>query len=435
MIKRKQPNQERTCSKPRKALLDKIRSRIVSVRSKRKRDPITLREICILPGEWALVAPDEKEQRELKRRIISIVLVLFLMIGSFIGAQAVYRESKEILPNAIALRSEYGMNFDFSENAQPQACRVSVSQGTVYTENSMQYHSVNAYYTDANLPDFIRLDMVDGCYFRIMEFPGQNKNIVISEEIAVAQFKTHKAVGYKLLFNEEEYTVCGVYRENNSLLSKVSSNGYSDVYLPYMAADELKSLPVHMIYVDTAITSYTNAVVGALSNITKLTVWPQHITSYPDLQDLMLFFRKLLTFMVGAAFIVVAAKRMWHYTVPAYRRFTADEHRREGFPYLVRAVFWLLVGIGIFLSVRFELIIPQSVLPKDNIFDFGYYANEILSALQAHHLLMLYDFHWSYSFTATFVYSGLILLTAVLFWIFFSKLLQLLRMIKEMNED
>lgn len=428
-MKRKQPKQAKPRKHRIKALFCKIRTWIVSKRP--KQDPITAREVFVLPGEWSFAAPDEIERKELLRRITALSIALLAMLGAWFGAQNIYRESKEQFPNAIALRSDYGMNFDFEEKVQDKACRVSLSQGTIYTDQSMQYNTVNICYTDENLPNFIDLHMVAGTYFKIMDYTQQNKNIVISEEVAVAQFKTHRAVGYKLLLNGEEYTVCGVYRPHDSLLSNISSNGYPDVYLPFMAVEDVNTLPVQLIYVDTSITGYTNAVVGALANKTGITIWPQHITSYPDLLDLMVFFKKLLIFMIGAALIVVCAKWMWHFTVPSYQWFTADENQRKGYPYLVRAVFWLLAGVGIFLLVRFELAIPQSVLPNDNIFDFSYYAGEVLTALQSHNQITLYDFHWNYCFNALAAYSGWMLLTAVLFWVVFVKAVQLVRYIRE----
>lgn len=383
---------------------------------------------------WEPLILDPEEKQSLIKRLVVILILLALCISSFAVSQHIYQQSKNVLPNGIVLRNEIGMQYDFDAEKVEGCSRVGISQAQVTGIDPMIHDHVNLYYTEDDLPQYLHFEMISGAYFRAKRYAQQNRFVVISEEMAVRYFKTNQAVGLVLHIDEVDYTVCGVYRPEKGFLTDYASNGYDNIYLPYQSQEKVEELPVHLVLMDTKITEFTNAAMSALTTQTQKFIWANHVTGYPDLLTLMVFFRRLLIFGMGVAVIVLLCKRMAVNSVEAYHLYHMEDQQQKAIRYTVFAGIFLLSAVVVFLLVRFELSIPQSVLPENNIFDFGYYMEEWLNAIHLRNGLRLYDFHWNYSFAAMTVYSIWLLITAILYAVLFTKVVSLYQWLRKTRE-
>ncbi len=398
------------------------------------------RRISFLPiSEWLILPKwrgfyfDEDQKCSLNKRIVVILLLLAMLLTCFVCAQKVYTESEKTLPHAIVFRSSKGLGTTFDKEGHDFLSRVSVTQATVTASNPEQRDKVNVYYTEDNYDAFVTFDMIEGSYFYAKEYPQQNRAAVISEKMAIRHYKTTEAVGLKLSVGGTEYTVCGVYRSKEDLLTSCSTNGYDAIYIPYQSAEA--ALPVHFVLLSTELTEFTNTATSALISKTGLYLFPEHITGYHDLLDLMVFFRKLAVFLMGVTVIVLLCVCLKRNGETAYRFYQTEEQKSNGNWYALKALLFLLLALGIYFTVRFELKIPQSVLPPDNIFDMKHYFELILSAVQSHNAILLYDFYWNYCFAAMTAYAAWMLAAAVLFALLTFKTVSLAEWLRKIYEE
>ena len=428
----KKPKQPKA-PKPVKLKKEKIPKEPKAKKEHRKVIP-PVSEWLVVP-EWNGICFDKHQKRTLVKRIIVIVILLALVITSFVCAQNVYRESKDTFPNAIVFRSSYGLSNTFDKKAYDYCSRVSVTQALVTSDNPVLYDQVNLYYTEDNYDEYVPFDMIAGAYFFLKDYPQQNRVAVISDKLAVSHFKTTEAVGQKLDINGTEYMVCGVYRSKDDLLTQYSTNGYDSVYVPYKSVENVKQLPVHFMLMSTDITEFTKAALSAMVTKTQIYLFPEHITGYHDLLNLMAFLRQLVVFLMGVTVIVLLCVQFKRNCVTAYGFFRTEYQKKNGTWYAIKAVLFLLIAVGLFLLVKFELKIPQSILPDNNIFDLGHYFGEILSAVQSRNAVMLYDFHWNYCFNALAAYGAWLVAAAVLFGVLVVKVMSLIGWLKRVYEE
>lgn len=88
---------------------------------------------------------------------------------------------------------------------------------------------------------------------------NRDKVAIIGSSLALKLFFTTDAVGKKICIDGNQYTICGVICENESLINKFSADDKQRVYVPYTTSENYGDRTVDMIVYDNSV--YTGAIV------------------------------------------------------------------------------------------------------------------------------------------------------------------------------
>lgn len=77
------------------------------------------------------------------------------------------------------------------------------------------------------------LKLIHGSGITADNIANKNAVIIISEHLALSLFMTSDGIGRSIYMDNEEYTVCGVYRKPDNVLDRLCSDGKERLYIPY----------------------------------------------------------------------------------------------------------------------------------------------------------------------------------------------------------
>lgn len=347
--------------------------------------------------------------------ILSLITACLLCIQISIAKQ-----TKSTLPYAIELRSERGLNLNFDEISEflDNATGVSVSKAMISSELSTQNISVNLRATDGNYAQIMPVDIIRGNYFFIEPSPLQNEFVVISDKLAVKFFRSEDVVGKSITVNGETHSICGVYRSDEAIMSRISSNGLDTVYLPYKSISEYEKLPIHMLYVKKQ-TKFIDSVVDEITQKLGKQPMPDTMSNYNDSNTIIGQAPKITLFFVGILTIITLIWIMVPHIAKAYRFYKGDD-KKSALIHMGIVFVCIVVALFLLKLVLFHLYLPASILPNDNILDLKHYFELIVQAINKRNGFLLYDYYWNYSFVAMrfgMITATLSVVTLLVTWI------------------
>ncbi len=379
-----------------------------------------------------------------KKLTVSIIL-LAITILFYIVQCNIIKLTENTLPKGIAFSSANGMNLSFDEAKKANIevednsitkryeyvlpgeerketnevkavsiSAVGIKKAQLTSELSSEITQVNVVLTDEKYADIVPMDMVIGNYFTVSKVPEENRFIVISDKLAVKYFKNYDVIGLDLKINQQDYTICGVYRSDNSLTSKLSSNGLDNVYMPYSGMQDYDKMPVNFLLAGTN-TKFSQAITDKIIKNTGKDPYPDLISNYSDTLALVRQSKSVTIFLCGIIIMITLFVILLRQIKKTYHSYKKEECKRD---ILIKAGIGLLYLIGIvvlFLIVKFKIYFPQDMLPPDNIFDVKFYINIIVSSMQKGNSILLYDYNLNFAYMSMVLSAMAGLLTFVSF--------------------
>lgn len=304
------------------------------------------------------------------------MICLFFSGFFFFAAAFVSRNLKDQTPAAIEVYDVRGLDVSMAQ-AEP------LSKGEAFAAAGMgelaqaageaEDSFVFAYYqvTTPNYGACANLHFCEGEYFSadasvILE-------AVIPESLAKKLF-TERSVGRRLKINGREYTVCGVYKDGN-ILTQLGSAKIPVIYgngpkAPDAPAEHL------LIEADAGKTAQQQKQEAAVAMRNPLEGGMHDLGCLHQLGESILL---LGFFFAGVWFVLLLCIFSYQKLISAYEYKECGTHRGLN-------AFWgfgaFLLAVIVFLFLLQLVRIPAVYLPENNIFDFSYYGQEILSGIQ-----------------------------------------------------
>lgn len=325
--------------------------------------------------------------------------IIFTLQFSFVNS------AKKSIPDSHCFTSKYGIGIDFdtmeraSNNDTKSSLEHSISGG-VRNINITNETTVDLVFTNSSYAKLTNLSIRYGTYFNVNPITEFNNCAVISDKLAIALFKTDKAIGQIIVINGREHTVSGVYLSNKNVFKDITSNGLERVYLPYKMLDDYRNANPNIMYATTNTTSFTQGLTMLISDSCNAQPMYNFIDNFTETRLVLDQSLKITLFYIGIVICVILLRNA--YCRVRTLSFSIYEKKRSIISIGI-ATLLVAASISIFFLVKFEFFIPNDMLPFDNIFDFKFYYDMIVRNYNTHISLMVYNPFWNYSFVSIIV--------------------------------
>ena len=214
---------------------------------------------------------------------------------------------------------------------------------------------------------------------------NRDKVAIIGSSLALKLFFITDAVGKKICIDGNQYTICGVICENESLINKFSVDDKQRVYVPYTTSENYGDRTVDMIVYYNSV--YTGAIVEQMD-------LPQYYSvNLNDKNQTLSSFEHILYLAIFIGFSIIALKLWYRFS----RKFFEEIKENLKLNYFLKSlkniplkyVALVLVFAGIpavllivFNICDFSIFISSKYIPNDNIFDLSNYLNVLVDNAQ-----------------------------------------------------
>lgn len=213
--------------------------------------------------------------------------------------------------------------------------------------------------------------------------------VIVSDQIALRMSLDGSVIGQTVPLFGQDFIVVGIYKKPDGFLHEISSDIYDRVYIPYTCYDGYADLSIDAIAAPKG--SYSEKALPMLG----LTETDPNFYLENDLatkHDMIAALPNLLifTFTLILSAIIKTLSRIIKQT---YHKLHEDYQsnnmpavlRNNGFYILSRLIivaFLIAIPITLILILPPKLIIPESFIPDDSIFDITHYLEEFKYTLQ-----------------------------------------------------
>ena len=314
----------------------------------------------------------------MKRRIIAFAVCTFITAVISVLFFATLNNAASQLPNAAQMTYDYNSEF-YSitiskwEEYQNRFSTADVSFCSELDETDVKDNAVIPVLTNEN-------------YFSVMNIPitgglkENTKAAAISSDLALKLFFNTDVIGKKLVINNSDYIISGVYEKPKGIINELSSDGKERVYLYYSDYTAYKSQDVQSI-------CYRNDAPSA-PLIEQMNLSQYYAESIGEKAKIINNFKSLFFLIIFISLSVIAL-RIWY---KLCGRFFSEIKENLSENYLFKSIrsiplkYFLfavtaagipLLIIIVFQFFNFSLFIPSKYIPYDNIFDIPYYISKI----------------------------------------------------------
>ena len=274
-----------------------------------------------------------------------------------------------------------------------------------FLQNGNQMREAALVMTDSLYAGFSGLDIIKGSFFS-QDACISGKNLaIISEATAKELYASRDIIGSDIIISGVRYRIAGVYREKKNLLTFLGNDGKNKVYIPLLSTGNGRNQPLDTIYIagetieKDAFRLHNLEV--ALSE--KLGVFPSEmkISDYYGFQLTIEGIQAFCVFCIGLYILWVAFTGILKLVKSTYRlinksrdsNYLLDAVRDCRYD-ILKAIGLMLLELGMavaaFTAIKFTLYLPSSIIPQENIFDLGFYAQKMKEALIASNLSVYY---------------------------------------------
>lgn len=266
------------------------------------------------------------------------------------------------------------------------------------------------YFTILNEP-------LDGSSFTEDDQNSLKKKVVISDTLALKLYFNTDATGKILVLNDEEYVICGIFKDRKNLIDEFAKDGKERIYIPYTLAEKPSELPVHSLVYDTRTAS-----AGIIEQMNT----PQyHFTSLSEKAKVINCLKHIVFLLIYAASAIVFMY-LWYKICTKLLKEIGENLKKN---YLFRSflsiplkyIAFVLTAVGIpallvfvFVKSDFSIFIISRYIPYDNLFDIGYYFERLAEEAQYMNTISLFgDTYRLNLYSSTFsacLWSGAIFL-------------------------
>ena len=325
---------------------------------------------------------------KLKLFLYTIIFALFMFMSISVRQQVI-----SALPEAVEYVSKNNTDY-ITLSEIKQAVNNSDDIMTVNVQNRKNgtaeaYHTsllsdnVNIILTDENY-----INMIKGNFFSAVI--SESDAIVISDSLANLLFKSIDIIGCQMILNGETKTISGVYENNESFVSDLSSNGLETVFVPvYYQTDINDSTRIESFYVKGNNGSIGNKEIQELNALlnNKLELYKQNDLNSSKKLLMQLF--NIIIFVIGLIVVV----KLFSVIIKNIKKIVNYIIAVKGFDNAVPSVNVKLCILGTILCIAFiipiivlctfKIYIPEGFIPEhDRICDISYYYDYMLNFVQ-----------------------------------------------------
>ena len=330
---------------------------------------------------------------KLKLFLYTIIFALFMFMSISVRQQVI-----SALPEAVEYVSKNNTDY-ITLSEIKQAVNNSDDIMTVNVQNRKNgtaeaYHTsllsdnVNIILTDENYPEIHNINMIKGNFFSAVI--SESDAIVISDSLANLLFKSIDIIGCQMILNGETKTISGVYENNESFVSDLSSNGLETVFVPvYYQTDINDSTRIESFYVKGNNGSIGNKEIKELNALlnNKLELYKQNDLNSSKKLLMQLF--NIIIFVIGLIVVV----KLFSVIIKNIKKIVNYIIAVKGFDNAVPSVNVKLCILGTILCIAFiipiivlctfKIYIPEGFIPEhDRICDISYYYDYMLNFVQ-----------------------------------------------------
>lgn len=330
---------------------------------------------------------------KLKLFLYTIIFALFMFMSISVRQQVI-----SALPETVEYVSKNNTDY-ITLSEIKQAVNNSDDIMTVNVQNRKNgtaeaYHTsllsdnVNIILTDENYPEIHNINMIRGNFFSAVI--SQSDAIVISDSLANLLFKSIDIIGCQMILNGETKIISGVYENNESFVSDLSSNGLETVFVPvYYQTDINDSTRIESFYVKGNNGSIGNKEIQELNALmnNKLELYKQNDLNSSKKLLMQLF--NIIIFVIGLIVVV----KLFSVIIKNIKKIVNYIIAVKGFDNAVPSVNVKLCILGTILCIAFiipiivlctfKIYIPEGFIPEhDRICDISYYYDYMLNFVQ-----------------------------------------------------
>lgn len=330
---------------------------------------------------------------KLKLFLYTIIFALFMFMSISVRQQVI-----SALPEAVEYVSKNNTDY-ITLSEIKQAVNNSDDIMTVNVQNRKNgtaeaYHTsllsdnVNIILTDENYPEIHNINMIKGNFFSAVI--SESDAIVISDSLANLLFKSIDIIGCQMILNGETKIISGVYENNESFVSDLSSNGLETVFVPvYYQTDINDSTRIESFYVKGNNGSIGNKEIQELNALlnNKLELYKQNDLNSSKKLLMQLF--NIIIFIMGLIVVV----KLFSVIIKNIKKIVNYIIAVKGFDNAVPSVNVKLCILGTILCIAFiipiivlctfKIYIPEGFIPEhDRICDISYYYDYMLNFVQ-----------------------------------------------------
>lgn len=330
---------------------------------------------------------------KLKLFLYTIIFALFMFMSISVRQQVI-----SALPETVEYVSKNNTDY-ITLSEIKQAVNNSDDIMTVNVQNRKNgtaeaYHTsllsdnVNIILTDENYPEIHNINMIKGNFFSAVI--SQSDAIVISDSLANLLFKSIDIIGCQMILNGETKIISGVYENNESFVSDLSSNGLETVFVPvYYQTDINDSTRIESFYVKGNNGSIGNKEIQELNALmnNKLELYKQNDLNSSKKLLMQLF--NIIIFVIGLIVVV----KLFSVIIKNIKKIVNYIIAVKGFDNAVPSVNVKLCILGTILCIAFiipiivlctfKIYIPEGFIPEhDRICDISYYYDYMLNFVQ-----------------------------------------------------
>ena len=210
---------------------------------------------------------------------------------------------------------------------------------------------------------------------------NENKVAVIGSNLALKLFFNTNTVGKIITINDENYTVCGVFKEEENIINSISGDGKQRVYIPYTCYSGYENCNINIL-------SYDNQAISA-PLIEQMDLSQYHSTNFSEKANVIRNFEHIIFLILFIALCIIAL-RLWYRIC---KKLAKDIKENLSENYIlnslksipIKYVLLAITAFGIpvvlliiFFLPDFSIFIIPKYIPYDNIFDVSYYLNTII---------------------------------------------------------
>lgn len=322
-----------------------------------------------------------------KSYLYMILLVIFISILIYIN---VYGQLNiplifEIKPNTT--EEDFFQFYDLQDISNSGVSAYGEISQTI-NENSQNEYNIKTILTDENYPELYDLKIIGGSFFDNEMVEDKCHYVVISENLSRKIFPFSQAVGQTIYIDDFSYYIIGVYECDNSYWSRLSSDKYERIFIPYTTYPNYSNRKLTTIAIKNDIRSYV--VIDSLKIKYPYLLHEFNQIDYKEKMEcstqfisLLITFIQIITILYILRFIYKMARDyvkelLLHKDEYYFGRLLIYNKR-----YLLALMMTLVVSIAIIVIIykrlNLEVVMSSWFIPEENLFDLSHYYEKILS--------------------------------------------------------
>ncbi len=270
-----------------------------------------------------------------------------------------------------------------------------MNEAETYLKAGNSGYAVKAVLCGENLADFLDINILKGTFLSKSQHEYGKNVAVISDTLAQKLFMTHNVLENEVAISGVTYKITGIYKSENSPFSILSSDGAERVYIPFESISDYKSQTISTVFIKDKRLQEETFRTNKVEDLLKKMGVESSYYKIKDFYNSSIYVSQPLSvfiFFIGILILFILLKYFIRYIKAGMAFF---RNRMEGRYFIevitgskLRLILFfsgaLLLSVsmvGVYYAIRFKGSVPYQYIPPENIFDFGFYGNLIVAAV------------------------------------------------------